>query len=128
MAFDWQGYGRRVRAVVRAIPPGRVSSYGRVAALAGYPRHARHVGRVLSAGPGEAPVPWQRVLNAQGRVAPRGGGPPAGEGITRQQRLLEGEGVVFTRGRVDWERFGWRPEEGAASWLVDAEPVDAGQE
>lgn len=95
-----------IYAVVRRIPRGRVTSYGQVAALAGRPGHARQVGYALAALPADSRVPWQRVLNAQGRVSPR-----AEPGWDRLQRaLLEREGVRFdARGRADLERCGWRP-------------------
>ena len=98
---------KRIVAVVARIPPGRVATYGQVAALAGLPRHAREVGKVLGTLPPGSELPWQRVINAAGRPSPRG--VLADE---RHQRLrLEAEGVVFdARGRVDLERFGWDPE------------------
>jgi methylated-DNA-protein-cysteine methyltransferase-like protein len=54
-------------------------------------------------------VPWQRVINAGGKVSPRGG-PGWEEGY--QRHLLQEEGVVFSAGgRVDLARFGWEPDE-----------------
>lgn len=89
------------------MPRGRVVTYGEVAALAGLPRHAREVGRVLATLPEDSSLAWQRVVNAGGRVSPRGW---AGD-EQLQRRLLESEGVVFdARGRIDLERFGWEPE------------------
>lgn len=98
----------RILAVVAHVPRGRVVTYGQVAALAGLPRHAREVGRVLAALPEDSGVAWQRVINAGGRVSPRGWA--GDEGL--QRRLLEREGVAFdARGRVDLARFGWEPDE-----------------
>lgn len=100
----------RFYRVVRRIPPGRVTTYGEVAALAGLPRGARLAGHALSALRGTAhDVPWQRVLGARGRgragVSLRD---PMGAGVQRD--LLEREGVAFdARGRVDLARHGWRP-------------------
>ncbi len=86
---------------VRAIPRGRVASYGQVAELAGLPGRARLVGRVLSLLPPDSRVPWQRVLNARGESSLKG------EDAQRQRRLLEREGVRFgENGRVDFRRFG----------------------
>ncbi len=101
---------QRILAVVRRIPCGRVATYGQVAALAGLPRRARLVGRVLAAHGDE--VPWQRVINAHGEVSERAAGrslPGLAEGF--QRHLLAEEGVVIDRaGRVDLERFRWEPE------------------
>jgi methylated-DNA-protein-cysteine methyltransferase-like protein len=94
-------FASRLQAVVAAIPSGRVMSYGAVARAAGLPRHARHVGRALQHAEGK--LPWWRVVNAQGRLSPRGL-----EGEDELQRvLLESEGVQFdASGRIDLSRFG----------------------
>ena len=62
---------QRIYDVVRRIPAGRVATYGQVAALAGLPGHARQVGYALHALEDHSGVPWQRVINAGGRVSPR---------------------------------------------------------
>ena len=97
----------RIYAVVRRIPAGRVATYGQVAELAGLPRQARLVGYALSALATDSPIPWHRVVNAEGRVSARAQGP----GGTLLQRLrLEQEGVGFAGGgRVSLERFRWAP-------------------
>lgn len=95
---------RRIYAVVRRIPRGRVASYGQVARLAGLSGRARQVGYALHNLPERAGVPWHRVINAQGRISPRAD--PLDE--DRQRAMLESEGVKFDdRGRVDLQRFGW---------------------
>ena len=58
-----------ILAVVVTIPFGKVASYGQVAALAGLPKHARLVGRVLSRMDDSSEVPWHRVINVQGRIS-----------------------------------------------------------
>jgi methylated-DNA-protein-cysteine methyltransferase-like protein len=100
------GLHARIHAVVRRIPRGRVASYGQIARLAGLGSHARLVGYAMAALPDDTRIPWQRVVNAQGRVSPR-----ATPGFDSLQRaLLEREGVHFdANGRIDLERFGWRP-------------------
>jgi len=96
----------RIYAVTRRIPPGRVATYGQVAELAGLPGHARQVGYALHAMATEEAIPWHRVINARGEVSTR-----RDPGSDHAQRaFLEQEGVVFSAaGRVDLERFQWRP-------------------
>lgn len=90
--------------VVRRIPPGRVSTYGTVATIAGRGGRARQVGYALAA-LRDDDVPWHRVVNARGEISARRGGGPA-EKV--QRALLESEGVRFeTSGRIDLEEFGW---------------------
>ena len=107
-AFDAQVYG-----VVLAIPEGRVMSYGQIARFVGRPRGvtartyagvaARWVGSSMARAPEY--VPWQRVINSDGRISAR-----PGRGPSVQRELLEAEGVEFdARGRVDLERFGHQP-------------------
>jgi methylated-DNA-protein-cysteine methyltransferase-like protein len=95
----------RIYAIVRRIPPGKVTTYGRVAELVGGCT-ARMVGYAMAAlKRGTAPdVPWQRVINAQGRISVHGDG----IGNAMQRTLLEEEGVVFDeQDRVDFAVFGW---------------------
>lgn len=102
----------RILAVARRVPVGRVATYGQVATLAGEPRRARLVGRVMATLSAGSDVPWQRIVNGRGEISARGGGrglPGLAEGY--QRHLLEEEGVVFDRrGRIDLERFGWEPQ------------------
>ena len=93
----------RVWRVVASIPPGRVATYGQVAELAGLPRGARRVGRVLAALPADSRLPWHRVINAAGSVSLPGA---AG---ARQRRLLCADGVRLLGGRVDLRRHRWTP-------------------
>ena len=80
----------RVEAVVAALAPGEVVSYGDVAAEAGFPGAARAVGAIM-ANPSQ-PLPWWRVVTATGRLVP---------GHERQHaRRLRAEGVALTNGRV----------------------------
>ncbi len=111
IAAEMARFRRRVYRLVAAIPPGRVATYGQLAALAGHPRRARHVGHAL-AEPDHPRLPWHRVVNARGRISRRGGAHRSPEAAERlQRRLLRGEGVVLRGGRIDLECFGWRPEE-----------------
>lgn len=103
-------FNQRIYAAVKKIPRGKVATYGEIAALAGFPRYARHVGMALAALPQGARVPWQRVVNAQGRISPRIRNWQSGSD-DYQRILLEGEGVVFSiDGKIDLKRFGWLRE------------------
>jgi methylated-DNA-protein-cysteine methyltransferase related protein len=93
-----------VYAAVRAIPKGRVATYGQIARLLGKTRGARAVGWALRAldARTEPRVPWHRVVGAGGRISLRGG-----VGPILQRRRLRDEGVRFTRGRVNMARHAW---------------------
>lgn len=93
----------RIYAVVEQIPPGRVATYGQIAAIVGRCT-ARMVGYAMAALPQGSKVPWQRVINRQGKISPRG----AGNGSLQQRQLLEAEGVTFdAHGRVNFAEAGW---------------------
>ena len=92
---------QRVHALVRRVPAGRVVTYGQVAALVGAPRAARAVGQAIRVCP--PGVPWHRVVNGRGTISRRGDG----SGALSQRFLLEGEGVRFSRGRIDLGRYRW---------------------
>lgn len=87
--------------IVRQIPRGRVTTYGTIAAWAGWPSHSRMVGRTLRYSPEAQSLPCHRVVNAAGRTAP---------GWASQRTMLEAEGVRFLRnGHVDMKHFLWQP-------------------
>lgn len=83
--FAW-----RVLQIVQAIPRGKVAAYGQCAALAGSPKNARQVGKLLATGLASGGAPWQRVINSAGAISL-----PAAAGGDRQRRLLSEEGVEF---------------------------------
>ena len=88
--------------IVGQIPAGRVTTYGMIAAWAGWPSHSRMVGRTLRYTPGAEQLPCHRVVNIAGRTAP---------GWSRQRELLEEEGITFLpNGHVDMRRHLWQPE------------------
>lgn len=104
----WQNLPKyeQIYAIVRQIPPGKVATYGQVAALAGG-CSARMVGYAMAALPENSDVPWQRVINYQGKISPHG----FGYGSWLQRQLLEAEGVRFDeQGRIDLREFGWLSE------------------
>src|SRR5688500_19412489 len=77
---------QRIYAVVRRIPHGKVATYGQVARLARLPGRARQVGYAMHALPAGTRVPWQRVVNAQGKVSRRR---VPGAELTQRMLLLD---------------------------------------
>jgi methylated-DNA-protein-cysteine methyltransferase-like protein len=109
----------RLLEVVRAIPRGRVATYGQVAAAAGLPRYARHVGYALHSLPEGTALPWHRVVGAGGAIRLR-----RVDGAWTQRLRLEQEGVAFTpRGRVRLPAFAWRPGRRSVSIGPHAPPI-----
>jgi len=93
---------RRVYALTRRVPRGRVVTYGQLARALGAPGAARTVGWALHVAP--TGVPWHRVVNARGEITLR-----HTEGASEQRARLRAEGVRFDRaGRIDLSRYGWR--------------------
>lgn len=86
------------RRMILSIPPGKVSTYGQVAAAAGYPRFHRAVARLLRTDSPDQ-LPWHRVLGAGGEIKLRGAA------AKEQRARLKLEGVRFRGKTVDMERF-----------------------
>lgn len=99
----------KVYAVVRRIPYGQVTSYGRVAAMLGAPNAARAVGYALRAlkdknDPNFDPVPWHRVINSQGRISIVN----REHGAQRQAELLRAEGIEVSEDlHINLETYLW---------------------
>lgn len=118
--MESERFNARVWKIAREIPAGRVFTYGQIAALVPPPSgvaietylafRARWVGAAMADCPSD--VPWQRVINSQGKISSR-------PGASQQRQLLESEGVIFDeRERVDLKRFGW--EGPSDAWLQTA--------
>ena len=86
------------RRMILSIPAGKVSTYGAVAAAAGYPRYHRAVARLLRMDPVDQ-LPWHRVLGVGGEIKLRGAA------AQEQRARLKLEGVQFNGKRVDMDRF-----------------------
>ena len=103
-----QEFNERVWKLARQIPQGKVASYGQLALMLAPPAGVeastyrafgpRWVGGAMAACPGD--VPWQRVLNSQGKISQR-------PGAEKQRKMLEAEGVAFKNDRVDLKIYGW---------------------
>lgn len=102
-------FNQRVWEIVSQIPPGKVASYGQIAAMIAPPGDMnpksylafgpRWVGSAMANCPSN--VPWQRVVNSQGKISQR-------PGAEMQRQLLEEEGVQFDeRDRIDLTIYGW---------------------
>lgn len=111
-------FNMAVWKIARQIPAGKVATYGQIASyippLKGISPEdfqafrARWAGHAMAACPPD--VPWQRVINSQGKISGR-------PGADTQRRLLEAENVVFdARERVDLKRYGW--EGPSRDWLL----------
>ena len=93
---------------MRQVPVGRVATYGQIAKLIPKPEvvsaedykmaSAQWVGLAMAACPDD--VPWQRVINSQGKISPRA---EAG----KQKQLLQSEGVLFSYEKLDLQEYQW---------------------
>lgn len=102
-------YYEQVWELVRQVPYGKVVTYGQIAQLISLPLGVepqdykafspRWVGDAMAACAND--VPWQRVINAQGKISDR-------PGAQRQRHLLEQEGVIFVNDKVDLKRYQWQ--------------------
>ena len=98
---ELQPFTAEVVRILKEIPPGRVVTYGQVARLAGSPRAARQVVRILHTMSEKHQLPWHRVVNAKGEISV-----PDDESREVQRMLLESEKVEFlSDGRVDLSVF-----------------------
>ena len=106
---EQQGYYEAVWNIVRQVPYGTVATYGQIAQLQPPPEgidpeeykaySPRWVGSAMAGCPND--VPWQRVINSQGKISERAG-------AERQRQLLEEEGIVFVKDKVDFKKYGWK--------------------
>jgi len=93
----------RAAELIRSIPKGKVATYGQIAGMAGEPRGAREVVKVLHT---QKNLPWHRVLAAGGRIT------LPGQGGALQRKLLEAEGVRFNAdGTTPLVIYGWQGEQ-----------------
>ena len=99
-------FANKVYEIVESIPSGRVMTYGQIALILGEGYTARTVGYVMHGADAEK-VPWQRVINSQGKCSTGKLTIP----INLQQELLEAEGIKFNAtGKCDLGTFQWWPD------------------
>lgn len=95
----------KVITVLQQIPKGKVMTYGQVAKLAGSPRGARQVVRILHTMSSKYALPWHRVVNIKGHIVLK-----RDEDVADQKSLLENEGVEVTvDGKVNLRKFQHHP-------------------
>jgi methylated-DNA-protein-cysteine methyltransferase-like protein len=97
---------QRIWYVVAVIPEGRVSSYGKIADLAGLPGRSRYVSRALKQAPAHLNLPWHRVINSQGKIA----FPENTPAFIEQMQLLRSENIEVNRGKIKLSNYEWRPD------------------
>jgi methylated-DNA-protein-cysteine methyltransferase-like protein len=105
---DPEAFNMRVWELVRKVPSGKVATYGQIALMLPPPAGVdfesyrafgpRWVGGAMAACPDD--VPWQRIINSQGKISER-------PGAQKQRILLEAEGIVFVKDKVDLKKYGW---------------------
>ncbi|WP_256717889.1 MGMT family protein [Shewanella sp. UCD-KL12] len=96
----------KIWLIVGMIPTGSVSSYGKVADLAGLPGRARYVSKALKLAPETLNLPWHRVINSQGKISFKQNTQP----FHTQTELLRLEGVEVNSGKVILSEFEWKPD------------------
>ncbi|ADZ91313.1 MGMT family protein [Marinomonas mediterranea] len=89
---EQQDFKSQVFLLLSSSDAGDIFSYGQLAKLAGAPRHARLVGRILRELPKKSTLPWHRVINARKMIS----FPENSEAYNRQRERLEAEGWVIT--------------------------------
>jgi len=92
-------FTEQVLDIIRSIPPGKVMTYGQIAAVAGNPRGARQVSRILHSLSGTYHLPWHRVINSQGGIS------LTGEAGFVQKQMLQQEGIVVLNQRIDLKQY-----------------------
>lgn len=100
-----QPFTKRVIEIIQSIPEGRVMTYGQIARIAGSPRGARQVVRILHSMSKKYNLPWHRVINGKGELSRKNE-----EMFEAQRRFLEEEGIVFqSENKIDLKSYGFEP-------------------
>lgn len=103
-------FTERVISIIQSIPAGKVMTYGQIAALAGNPRGARQVVRVLHSMSRSHQLPWHRVINAKGEIS-------LDEDMFSQKERLSSEGILFTSsGKINLSLYRYEP---VLNWIAE---------
>ncbi|MET3289096.1 UNVERIFIED_CONTAM: methylated-DNA-protein-cysteine methyltransferase-like protein [Brevibacillus sp. OAP136] len=104
-----------VIAIIKQIPAGQVMTYGQIASLAGSPRAARQVVRILHAMSRKHNLPWHRVINSKGEIGLRDSA-----SAELQSEYLREEGVEISTDRlINLSRYQYYPDETTVHWYED---------
>ncbi len=99
-----QELSQRIISIIAAIPAGKVATYGQIATMAGRPRSARQVARLLHSSSDKYGLPWHRVINARGVIS------LTELAAEKQRQKLCAEGIEISRGdRIDLTVYQWNP-------------------
>lgn len=98
-------FTENVIQIIKQIPSGKVMTYGQIARLAGSPRGARQVVRILHSLSKKYNLPWFRVVNAKGEIAIRDE-----EAHVAQSIFLEDEGIEVVDGTIDLVKYQYHPD------------------
>jgi methylated-DNA-protein-cysteine methyltransferase related protein len=100
-------FTQRAMSIIKQIPPGKVMTYGQVAKLAGSPKGARQVVRILHSMSEKYKLPWHRVINAKGELSLK-----EEDLLFSQKMALEAEGIQFTNDRfINLEEYQFHPDD-----------------
>ncbi len=96
---------QQIYLVIHQVPQGKVSTYGDIAKMAGYPGYARHVGKALANLPKGSTLPWFRIINSSGKISLKG------DDFYRQKQHLTEDGVkVSDSGKISLKIYRWKNE------------------
>lgn len=108
-----QSFTSKVIKIIQTIPTGKVMTYGQIAGLAGSPRGARQVVRILHTLSDKYKLPWHRVINSKGEI-----GIQDDEGFQVQKMNLQSEGITFIGERtVNLKMYQYNP-------IIDMDDTD----
>ncbi|MFD2680275.1 MGMT family protein [Bacillus seohaeanensis] len=101
-----ESFTERALTIIQSIPEGKVMTYGQIARIAGSPRGARQVVRILHSMSKKYQLPWHRVINSKGEIGLKE------DDLFHVQKLsLESEGIKFTKdNKVNLDVYLHHPE------------------
>ena len=98
-----EAFTQQIIKSIKSIPKGKVATYGSIAVMAGNPRGARQVARIIHSMSRSHQLPWHRVINARGTISL-----PRERGYVAQKSLLQSEGIAFDdNDRVALDKYLW---------------------